>query len=147
MSSTVMGQMVAFHFHHIFHAKWALSGKKMYVIWVSMYLAESSWGHYFYISLWRRDRHFETWSSEPCEGLPVCSARQNLSFSVTFKTLSIDPAPGIEPATSRSAVKRSTDWANHAAVKMVRWNIKTFYFFLFFLLFFYYIMSILCGNF
>ena len=28
MSSTVMGQMVAFHFHHIFHAKWALIGKK-----------------------------------------------------------------------------------------------------------------------
>ena len=26
-------------------------------------------------------------------------------------------APGIEPATSRSAVKRSTDWANPAAVK------------------------------
>ena len=26
-----------------------------------------------------------------------------------FKTMSIGPAPGIEPATSRSAVKRSTD--------------------------------------
>ena len=33
-----------------------------------------------------------------------------------FKTLSNGPAPGMEPATSRSAVKRSTDWANPAAV-------------------------------
>ena len=31
-------------------------------------------------------------------------------------TLSIGPVPGIEPATSRSAVKRSTDWAKAAAV-------------------------------
>ena len=28
------------------------------------------------------------------------------------------PVQGIEPATSRSAVKRSTDWANPAAVKL-----------------------------
>ena len=27
------------------------------------------------------------------------------------------PTPGIEPATSRSAVKRSTNWANPAAVE------------------------------
>ena len=33
-----------------------------------------------------------------------------------FKTLSIGPIPGIELATLRSAVKRSTDWANPAAV-------------------------------
>ena len=33
-----------------------------------------------------------------------------------FKTLSIGPTPGIESATFRSAVKRSTDWANPAAV-------------------------------
>ena len=32
------------------------------------------------------------------------------------KTLSIGPTPGIELATFRSAVKRSTDWANPAAV-------------------------------
>ena len=30
-------------------------------------------------------------------------------ISQLFKTLSIGAAPGIEPATSRSAVKRSTD--------------------------------------
>ena len=33
-----------------------------------------------------------------------------------FKTLSIGPIPGIELATLRSPVKRSTDWANPAAV-------------------------------
>ena len=37
------------------------------------------------------------------------------SFLSYFKTLSIGPVPGIEPTTSRSAVKRSTDWANPAA--------------------------------
>ena len=39
------------------------------------------------------------------------SAVRSLRFTLTgfFKTLSIGPAPGIEPATSRSAVKRSTD--------------------------------------
>ena len=34
-----------------------------------------------------------------------------------FKTLSIDPALGKASATSRSAVKRSTDWASPDAVK------------------------------
>ena len=37
------------------------------------------------------------------------------SFLSYFQTLSIGPAPGIEPATSRSAVKRSNDCANPAA--------------------------------
>ena len=41
------------------------------------------------------------------------------SFLSYFKTLSISPAPGIEPATSRSAFKRSTDWANTTAVKIL----------------------------
>ena len=31
-------------------------------------------------------------------------------------TLSIGPVPGIEPTTFRSAVKRSTEWANPATV-------------------------------
>ena len=47
---------------------------------------------------------------------PPAGQRKYLHFLVIFKTLSIGPAPGIEPATSRSAVKRSTDWANPAAV-------------------------------
>ena len=57
----------------------------------------------FYVSNWRRDRHF-TWSSEPREGLACCSAKGVPSFLGYFKTLSIGPAPGIEPATSRFAV-------------------------------------------
>ena len=57
----------------------------------------------FYVSNWTRDRHF-TWSYEPREGLACCSAKGVPSFLGYFKTLSIGPAPGIEPATSRSAV-------------------------------------------
>ena len=67
-----------------------------------------NWGHYFYVSYWRRDGHF-TWSSEPRKGLAACSAKEVPSFLSHFKTLSNGPAPGIEPATSRSAVKCSTD--------------------------------------
>ena len=62
----------------------------------------------FYVSYWSRDRHF-TWSPEPCKGLAARGAKGVPSFLSYFKTLSIGPAPGIEPATSRSAVKRSTD--------------------------------------
>ena len=68
----------------------------------------------FYVSYWRRDRHF-TWSSEPREGLAACSTKVVPSFLSYFKTLGIGQAPGIEPATSRSAVTRSTDWDNTAA--------------------------------
>ena len=49
------------------------------------------------------------WSSEPREGLAACSAKEVPSFLSHFKTLSNGLAPGIEPATSRSAVKRSTN--------------------------------------
>ena len=51
-------------------------------------------------------------TTEPREGPTACSAKGVPSFLSYFKTLSIGPAPGIEPATSCSAVKRSTDWAN-----------------------------------
>ena len=57
----------------------------------------------FYVSNWRRYRHF-TWSSEPRKGLACCSAKGAPSFLGSFKTLSIGPAPGIEPTTSCSAV-------------------------------------------
>ena len=53
-------------------------------------------------------RHF-TWSSEPREGLAACSAKGVTSLLSYFKTLSNGPTPGIELATSRSAVKRFTD--------------------------------------
>ena len=62
----------------------------------------------FYVSCRRQDRHF-TWSSEPHEGLTFCKAKGVLSFLSYFKILSIGPAPGIEPATSRAAFTRSTD--------------------------------------
>ena len=75
----------------------------------------ANWGHYINVSYWRPDRHF-TWSSEPREGPAACRAKEVPSFLSYFKTLSIGQAPGIEPATSRSAVKRSTDWANPAVV-------------------------------
>ena len=41
-----------------------------------VYLARkySNWGHYFYVSYWRRGCHF-TWSSDPREGLTVCKAK------------------------------------------------------------------------
>ena len=45
------------------------------------------WGHYFYVSYWRRDRHF-TLSSEPHEGLTACSTkrqREYLHFSVILR--------------------------------------------------------------
>ena len=48
-------------------------------------------------------------------GLPVSRTKEVPLFLSYFKTLSIGLAPGIEPATSRSAVKRSTDWDNPAA--------------------------------
>ena len=38
----------------------------------------------FYVSYWRRDCHF-TWSSEPREGLAVCSERKYLHSLVTFR--------------------------------------------------------------
>ena len=88
--------------------------KKMHLIWVSMY-ESTNWGHYFYVSNWRRDRHF-TWSSETREGLAICKIKEVPSFLSYFKTLSIGLVSGIESATSRSAVKRSTNWANTAAV-------------------------------
>ena len=42
--------------------------------------------------------------------------RGHPSHAKAVPTLSSGPVPGIEPATSRSAVKRSTDLADPAAV-------------------------------
>ena len=46
------------------------------------------------------------------------------SFLSYFKTLSIGPPLRIEPATSRSAVKRSTDWANPARPITIKFKIR-----------------------
>ena len=53
----------------------------------------TNWGHYFYVSYWRPNRHF-TWSSESREGLAACSAKGVPSFLSYFKTLSVGPGPG-----------------------------------------------------
>ena len=92
--------------------------KKRHFIWVSLYLARKYELHGDTYLYWRLDHHF-TWSSEPREGPAICREKPVPSFLSHFKTLSIDPALGIEPttSTSHSAVKRSIDWANHAAVK------------------------------
>ena len=47
---------------------------------------------------------FFTWSSEPSEGLAVCTAKAVPSFLSYLRTLSIGPAQEIEPATSRIVV-------------------------------------------
>ena len=46
-----------------------------------------------------------TWSSEPRECSAACSAKRLPSFFSYFKTPSNGPAPGIEPATSRSPIE------------------------------------------
>ena len=56
------------------------------------------------------------WSSKTRQGLRACSAKEVPSFLGYFKTLSNGSAPGMEPATFRSSVNCSTDWANPAAV-------------------------------
>ena len=99
--------------------------KKMHFIWVSKYFARKYYlGSLFFVSNWRRDRHF-TWSSEPREGLPACSAKEVPSFLSYFKTLSIGPAPGIDLATSRSTTKCYSDWANPAEVRLWRFMAPT----------------------
>ena len=57
------------------------------------------------------------WSSEPRKGLADCREKRVPSFLSYFKTLSIGPAPGMEPVTTRSAVKRSTDCTIPASIK------------------------------
>ena len=80
------------------------------------------WGHYFYVSNWKRDRHF-TRSSEPREGLAACTAKAVPLFLSHFKTLTIGPASEIEPATPCSAVLS----ANLAALRRLHFDIAGLY--------------------
>ena len=48
-----------------------------------------------------------TWSSEPHEGLAICKAKAVPSFLSYFKSLSLNPAEGIQRAIPRAAIKRS----------------------------------------
>ena len=76
-----------------------------------IWLESTNWGLYFNVPFWRRHCHF-TWSSDPREDqLSRLQGKGSTFISQLFKTLSSGPAPGIKPATSRSAVKSSTDWA------------------------------------
>ena len=45
---------------------------------------ELIWDTIFYVSYWRRDRHF-TWSSKPRKGLSIAGQRKFLHFSVTLR--------------------------------------------------------------
>ena len=82
-------------------------------MYVCMYVCMYEWEIKNYVLQTRRMDQSHT----PREGLAACSAKEVPSFLSYFNTLSNGPAPGIEPATSRSAVKRSTDWAIPATVK------------------------------
>ena len=82
----------------------------------------TNWGHSLRLLQDWRDHHF-TWSAEPREGLAVFRAKAVPSFLSYFETLIIGPAPGIVPATSCSAIKRSTDWANPTWYK---WNLHLY---------------------
>ena len=111
MSSTVMGQMGAFHLHHIFHTKSALSGEKQCTLFECQMnvFSRKVVGDNIFMSPCG-DGTAILKRGPPCVGLAVCSARAIPSFLSLFKTLSIGPVRrGIEPATFRSAVKRSTD--------------------------------------
>ena len=55
--------------------------------------------------------------SLPHEVLAICKVKEIPSFLSCFEALCIGLAPWIEPATTRSAVKRSTDWTSLAAIK------------------------------
>ena len=50
-----------------------------------------------------------TWSFGPREGLAICRVKAVHSFLSHFKNLSVGLVLGIEPVTSCSAVKCSTD--------------------------------------
>lgn len=76
--------------------------KKFYFIRVSMHLAHP-------VSHWRQDDHLHRHPSHA-----VCRAKivHVLSFLSFFETLSICWPRGIDPTTSCSSVKGSTDWTN-----------------------------------
>ena len=85
---------------------------------MSVYLARKHWFGILFLRLLPVTGRTAILRGRPSHA-KVQPLRQYLQFSVIFKTLSIGPVPGIEPAmpaTSRSAVKRSADWANPAVV-------------------------------
>ena len=79
--------------------------------------------HFIWVSMYLRDPAILRGHRSHAKVQPLCKLKGVPSFLSYFKTLSIGPVPEIEPATSRSTVKRSTDWANPAAVKNIKSNL------------------------
>ena len=110
-SNPVMGQMGTFHLHHIFHAKWAVSGEKK----IALYLSVNEFS--------RKVLFGDTIFTPPCgDGTaifrghpsqakvsPFAGQRKYLHFSVILRPRVLLRHRDVEPTTSRSAVKRSTD--------------------------------------
>ena len=71
--------------------------------------------HSLYQDLWH-NRVLYYWGSTQRNNINACIAKGEPSFLTYFKTLSNGAAPGIKPTTSRSTVKRSTNWANPTTV-------------------------------
>ena len=69
----------------------------------------------FYVSNWRRDRHF-TWSSEPREGLACCSAKGVPSFLGYLRPWVLVRPQESNPRPPALQSTRSTDWANTASL-------------------------------
>ena len=75
------------------------------------YQESTNWGHYFYVSNWRRDRHF-TWSSESHEGLASSVQMAYFHFSVILRPLGLVRPRETNPRPpALRAVKRFTNWA------------------------------------
>ena len=72
-------------------------GKKGTFLRVNIFGTQVIIGDTFFISYWRRDRHF-TFTSKPCAGLVIGRAKavHVPSFLSYFQTPSIGPSPGIE---------------------------------------------------
>ena len=71
-------------------------------------------GHFFYVSYLRCMGPLFLGvirATSTRRSIRFCGAKA-ASFLSYFKTLSIGPVQGIEPATFRSTVNRSADWAN-----------------------------------
>lgn len=67
----------------------SLHFKKIHFIWVLLYLAQK-----FYVSYWRQDHYFFTWSSKPRKGLTICREKVVPSFLSYLKTLWVLVRPG-----------------------------------------------------
>ena len=87
--------------------------KKMHITWVSISRPKVLGDTIFKSPTVDGTAIFNTWSSEAGEVLAICKAKEVPSFLSYFETVSICPGPGIDLATPRSAVKCSTDRANH----------------------------------